>query len=111
VSRNGSLAQQHPEVADAADCHSHHCGVGGHRAHGGATMSNLAPIASHRTPSGTGVRASRCKSGELLERPDDCPKRCEMRPRRTPERGAKGDDGVLAGEATAAMAYAPNGGK
>jgi hypothetical protein len=78
---------------------------------GGATMSNLAPIASHRTPSGTGVRASRCKSGELLERPDDCPKRCEMRPRRTPERGAKGDDGVLAGEATAAMAYAPNGGK
>jgi hypothetical protein len=26
---------------------------------------------------------------------------CGLRPRRTPERGAKGDDGVLAGEATA----------
>ena len=69
----------------------------------GTTMSNVALIASHRTPSGTGAEPSRRKSGEPSRSArTNRPERHKMRPRRTSERCAEGDNRVdLSGEPTA----------
>ena len=70
----------------------------------GTTMSSVALIASHGTPSGTGVEPSRRKSGATFpQRPDNRPETVQDGARRDlSERCAEGDNRVdLSGEPTA----------